>query len=57
MNQILEKYQVKIGKISLKKISTKGKSFFDISKKHILKYKGKKSDIALNADQLLYGKK
>ncbi|MDP4007919.1 MAG: hypothetical protein Q8P68_01890 [Candidatus Peregrinibacteria bacterium] len=51
--KILQKYSVKV-ELPTKK---KKKTLFDLAKKHICKTRGKKEDLALNTDKILYGKK
>ncbi|MEI7510899.1 MAG: hypothetical protein WCJ84_01935 [Candidatus Peregrinibacteria bacterium] len=54
---LLEKYRVNISHLfQIPQKIKKGKTFYDIAKKHIVKSEGSKENIALNIDTILYGK-
>ena len=53
---VIKKYRVNTNLFSSNK-TNKSKSFWDLAKKHIVTSTGKKEDLALNLDKILYGKK
>lgn len=60
--QLLEKYTVNLDWVKLPKVKavkkSKNANFFDLAKKHIIHSRSKrKTNLSLNVDKILYGKK
>lgn len=53
---VSKKYQANINLDSSVK-TKKAKTFWDLAKKHIVKGSGKKENLALSVDNILYGRK